>query len=65
MIASQTEFRGRILWDTTKPNGQPRRLLDTSKADMEFGFKASVNFEEGIRKTIDWYISKRKEGLYD
>ncbi len=65
LIAKQTGFKGRIFWDRTKPNGQPRRRLDTSKAETEFGFKASVNFEEGIRKTIDWYISKRKGGLYD
>ena len=65
LIAKQTNFKGKILWDTTKPNGQPRRLLDTSKAETEFGFKASVNFEQGIRNTIDWYINKRKEGLYD
>jgi len=62
LIASQTGFKGRIIWDDTKPNGQPRRLLDTSKADKEFGFKASVNFEQGIRNTIDWYINRRKEG---
>lgn len=65
LIARQTGFNGRISWDKTKPNGQPRRLLDTSKAEMEFGFKAHMDFKEGIRKTIDWYTSKRKEGLYD
>ena len=65
MIARQTGFKGRVLWDKSKPNGQPRRLLDTIKAEKEFGFKAIVGFEDGIKKTIDWYISKRKEGLYD
>jgi len=62
LISRQTGFRGRILWDTNKPNGQPRRLLDTGKAEREFGFKANINFEQGIRNTIDWYITKRKEG---
>jgi len=63
LIARQTGFKGRILWDRTKPNGQPRRRLNTSKAEMEFGFMASMDFEEGIKKTIDWYL-KRKEDQY-
>lgn len=55
LITSLTGFEGRIIWDTTKPNGQPRRQLDTSLAEREFGFKARVSLEEGLRKTIDWY----------
>lgn len=55
-IAKATGFSGKITWDTTKPNGQPRRKLDTSKAKKEFGFESTVGFEEGLRKTIDWYI---------
>ena len=55
-IAKATGFTGKITWDTTKPNGQPRRKLDTSKAKKEFGFESSVGFEEGLRKTIDWYV---------
>lgn len=55
LIARLTGFKGRIIWDTSKPDGQPRRRLDTSKAEKEFGFKAKTNFEEGLKKTIDWY----------
>jgi len=55
LIAKLTGFKGKIVWDTTKPDGQPRRCLDTTKAYKEFGFKAKTPFEEGLRKTIDWY----------
>lgn len=55
MIARLTGFQGRIVWDTSKPNGQPRRKLDTSRAEKEFGFKASTPFEEGLRRTIERY----------
>lgn len=58
LIAKLTGFTGRIVWNTSKPNGQPRRRLDVSRAEREFGFKAKVNFEEGLRETIDWYIQK-------
>jgi len=51
-------FKGNILWDKTKPDGQPRRCLDTKKAEKEFGFKAKTKFNEGLRKTIEWYISE-------
>ena len=54
-IARLTGFQGRIEWDTSKPNGQPRRALDTSKAEREFGFRAKVGFEEGLKQTIEWY----------
>jgi GDP-L-fucose synthase len=50
-----TGFQGKIVWDTSKPNGQPRRLLDVSKAEKEFGFRAKVSLEEGLRRTIEWY----------
>ena len=59
MIASMTGFKGRIVWDTNQPNGQPRRCLDVSKAKEEFGFKAATPFEVGLRKTIDWYVISR------
>jgi len=62
LIAKFTGFKGGIVWDNTKPDGQPRRMLDTSKAEREFGFKAKTKFEEGLKKTIDWYISSRKTG---
>ena len=50
-------FSGRIVWDRSKPDGQPRRCLNTSKAEKEFGFKAKTKFDEGIKKTIEWYIN--------
>jgi len=56
LIAKLTGFEGKIVWDTTKPDGQPRRCLDTSKAYKEFGFKAKTIFEEGLKKTIEWYM---------
>jgi GDP-L-fucose synthase len=55
MIARLTGFEGKLIWDTTKPNGQPRRALDTSRAEKYFGFKAQMPFEEGLRRTIAWY----------
>ena len=55
LIAALTGFSGRIVWDTTKPDGQPRRMLDTSRAATGFGFVAKTPFEEGLRKTIAWY----------
>jgi len=54
-IKKITGFKGEIVWDKTKPDGQPRRKLDTSKAEKEFGFKAHTNFDAGLRKTIAWY----------
>jgi len=55
MIARQTGFAGKIVWDISKPNGQPRRKLDTSRAEQEFGFSARVGFAAGLRETIEWY----------
>ena len=55
LIAKLTGFAGTITWDTTKPDGQPRRRLDTSKAELEFGFRATTSFEAGLRKVIEWY----------
>jgi len=60
LIADLCGFKGKIIWDTSKPDGQPRRRLDTTKAYREFGFKAQVPFEEGLKKTIEWYRSVRK-----
>lgn len=56
-IARLTGFKGRIVWDTTKPNGQPRRCLDTSRAEREFGFRATTPFDIGLKRTIEWYES--------
>ncbi|MBI5680698.1 MAG: GDP-L-fucose synthase [Methanobacterium sp.] len=55
LIAELTGFDNEIIWDTSKPDGQPRRSLDVSRAKNEFGFEAKVKFEEGLKKTIDWY----------
>ena len=55
MIARLTGFEGRIVWDTSKPNGQPRRKLDTGRAEREFGFKAKTPFQVGLRRAIEWY----------
>jgi GDP-L-fucose synthase len=59
LIARLTGFKGEIAWDPSKPDGQPRRCLDVSRAAREFGFTASVDFEEGLRRTIDWYLEVR------
>jgi GDP-L-fucose synthase len=56
-IAAITGFHGHIIWDTSKPNGQPRRCLDTSRAREFFGFTAKTDFRDGLKKTIDWYLS--------
>ncbi|MCL5995608.1 MAG: GDP-L-fucose synthase [Chloroflexi bacterium] len=59
MIARLTSFTGKILFDPTKPNGQPRRKLDTSCAKERFGFEAKTTFEEGLWRTIEWYVQQR------
>lgn len=55
LIINLTGFKGNVIWDKTKPDGQPRRCLDTTKAGEKFGFKAVTPFEEGLKKTINWY----------
>ena len=55
LIVELTGFQGHIRWDATKPDGQPRRMLDTTKAFQEFGFKTKTDFREGLKKTIEWY----------
>jgi len=60
LIAESTGFKGHIIWDTSKPDGQPRRMLDTSKAFTEFGFKAITDFREGLKKTFEWYKNSLK-----
>ena len=62
LIARLTGFEGEIRWDTSKPNGQPRRKLDTSRAKERFGFEAKTNFEAGLRRTIEWYANERAHG---
>jgi len=61
-VARLTGFRGALVWDTGKPNGQPRRRLDTQRAKIRFGFEARTSFEDGLRKTIEWYLQGR--GVY-
>ena len=58
-IASLTGYRGELVWDTSKPNGQPRRQLDVTRAEKLFGFRARTTFDEGLRATIEWYRSHR------
>jgi GDP-L-fucose synthase len=61
MIAAICGFGGRIIWDKSKPDGQPRRRLDTSCAYKEFGFKAKMKFEDGLKKTVDWYKNENRD----
>jgi GDP-L-fucose synthase len=62
LIAERVGFAGKIVWDTAKPNGQPRRCLDTRRAEELFGFKAQIDFREGLRRTIEWYEQARLKG---
>lgn len=59
-INNMVGFKGKLVWDTSKPDGQPRRCLDVSKA-KKFGFKAKTTFKTGLKNTIDWYLNNRKE----
>jgi len=60
-IAELTGFKGRIVWDSSKPDGQPRRCLDTSRGKELFGFEAKTSFDDGLKATIDWYKENRKK----
>jgi GDP-L-fucose synthase len=59
MIAKACRYEGEIVWDTSKPDGQPRRMLDTSRAFQEFGWKARIGFEEGLKETVEWFEQNR------
>ena len=59
LIARETGFSGRVSWDPSRPNGQPRRCLDTSRAEQLLGFKARTSFEAGIRATVEWFLANR------
>jgi GDP-L-fucose synthase len=61
LICRVMEYRGEIRWDTAQPDGQPRRSLDTARAERLFGFRAAVGFEDGLRRTIDWYRQQRSQ----
>jgi GDP-L-fucose synthase len=60
LIAKLLKFKGKITFDPAKPDGQPRRRLDTARAEVEFGFKAGTGFEEGLAATIEWYLATRE-----
>ena len=59
IVAEETNFQGRIVWDDTKPDGQPRRSVDASRAREEFGFEARVDLRDGLRRTIEWFEANR------
>ena len=61
LVARLCRFQGEVVWDTSKPNGQPRRMLDTSRALREFGWRARISFEEGLRETVEWYEKSRRK----
>jgi len=63
-VVKLTGFTGKIVWDSTKPDGQPRRCLDTSRAFREFGFKAKTDFDAGLKATIEWYRANRDKLKY-
>lgn len=60
LITELTGYRGEIHWDTTKPDGQPKRSLDVNRAKKEFGFEARMPFREGLKRTIEWYVQQKK-----
>jgi GDP-L-fucose synthase len=62
-VARLTGFHGRIVWDTSKPNGQPRRRLDTTRAERAFGFRAGTDLATGLARTVAWYRERRKQGV--
>ena len=59
LVAELVGFEGEVIWDSSKPDGQPRRALDTSRAEQEFGFKAKTDFREGLTRTIEWYLQQQ------
>jgi nucleoside-diphosphate-sugar epimerase len=63
LIAEKTGFRGRLRWDTSEPNGQPRRRLDVSRARERFGFEAKTSFADGLRATIAYFEENYRKGL--
>lgn len=65
LIAELTGFKGNVIWDTSKPDGQPRRCLDITRAEKEFGFRAMTGFREGLENTIEWYRNNRTHPIND
>jgi GDP-L-fucose synthase len=62
LVAELTGFQGAVRWDTSKPDGQPRRCLDVTRAEREFGFRATMPLRDGLRRTIDWYRAAERNG---
>jgi GDP-L-fucose synthase len=60
LVCAQTGYEGKVSWDATKPDGQPRRCLDTSRAAAEFGWRAKTQLRDGLRKTVAWYEAETK-----
>lgn len=63
-VAKVCEFSGEVRWDTTKPDGQPRKCLDTSRASERFGWTAKVDLESGLRRTVEWFVNSGAPGRY-
>jgi GDP-L-fucose synthase len=63
LIKKAVGFEGKIVYDSSKPDGQPRRCLDVSKAISAFGFRARTSLEEGIRKTVEWYTTNHSSNI--
>lgn len=61
LIAQMVDYDGELVWDPTKPDGQPRRRVDPARAEAEFGWRAQMPFEQGLRTTIDWYLANREQ----
>lgn len=60
-IAALTGFKGRLVWDSSQPDGQPRRCLDVTRAEREFGFRARIGFDQGLKQTIDWFKENSRD----
>jgi len=63
MVADMVGYRGSIVWDATRPNGQPRRKLDITRAERSFGFSAKTSLRDGLRRTIAWYLDVMPEAV--
>ncbi len=61
LICRLMDYRGEVVWDVSRPDGQPRRMLDVGRAEREFGFRATTSFEEGLRRTITWYLGTAQQ----
>ena len=59
LILKLTGFKGNVVWDSSKPDGQPQRMLDINRAKKEFGFQAKTKFRDGLKKIIEWYLANK------